>query len=208
VRGGERVRLRLINAANARIFGLEFQDHRPEVVALDGQPVEPHELPGGRVVLGPAMRADLVIDMGDKPGGRFTVADTFYRGLEYRLLDLVCSDEPPLHPHPLDAPMRLAVNTMPEPDLRAAERHEVSFGGGMMGGMMNSGGMMGGMMRGMQHSGIWSINGVAATGHVMEPFLTLQRGRSYVLAMHNDTAWHHPMHLHGHSFRVTSIRVA
>ena len=22
--------------------------------------------------------------------------------------------------------------------------------------------------------------------------------------MHNDTAWHHPMHLHGHSFRVTS----
>ena len=69
---------------------------------------------------------------------------------------------------------------------------------------MNSGDgrMMGGMMRGMQHAGIWSINGVAATGHVMEPFLTLQRGRSYVLAMHNDTAWHHPMHLHGHAFRV------
>ena len=57
-------------------------------------------------------------------------------------------------------------------------------------------------MRGMQHAGIWSINGVAATGHVMEPFLTLHRGRSYVLAMHNDTAWHHPMHLHGHAFRV------
>jgi FtsP/CotA-like multicopper oxidase with cupredoxin domain len=70
----------------------------------------------------------------------------------------------------------------------------------MMGGM---GGMMGGMMRGMQHSGIWSINGVAATGDVMAPFLTLRRGRSCVLAMHNHTAWHHPMHLHGHAFRVT-----
>jgi len=57
-------------------------------------------------------------------------------------------------------------------------------------------------MHGMQHDGIWSINGVAATGHIMEPFLNLQRGRSYVLAMHNDTAWHHPMHLHGHVFRV------
>ena len=22
--------------------------------------------------------------------------------------------------------------------------------------------------------------------------------------MHNDTAWHHPIHLHGHSFRVVS----
>ena len=43
VRAGERLRLRLINAANARIFGLEFQDHRPPVIALDGQPVAPHE---------------------------------------------------------------------------------------------------------------------------------------------------------------------
>jgi FtsP/CotA-like multicopper oxidase with cupredoxin domain len=206
VRAGERVRLRLINAANARIFRLEFQDHRPTVVALDGQPVEPYELPGGRVVLGPAMRADLVFDMDGKPGERFRVADTFYRGLEYRLLDLIYSDKTPLRPHPLDAPLHLAANTMPEPDLATAERHEVSFGGGMMGGMMNSGGMMpgmmGGMMGGMQHAGIWSINGVAATGHVMEPFLTLRRGPSYVLAMHNDTAWHHPMHLHGHAFRV------
>jgi FtsP/CotA-like multicopper oxidase with cupredoxin domain len=212
VRAGERVRLRLINAANARIFGLEFQDHRPQVIALDGQPVEPHAPPGGRMVLGSAMRADLVIDMSGDPSTRFTVADTFYHGLEYRLLDLVYSDEPPLRPHPLDAPLRLAANTMPEPDLRGAERHEVAFGGGMMGGMMNSGGMMGGgmmgggmmggMMRGMRHTGIWTINGVAATGHVLEPFLTLRRGPSYVLAMHNDTAWHHPMHLHGHAFRV------
>ena len=70
VRAGERLRLRLINAANARIFALEFQDHRPMVIALDGQPVEPHEPAGGRVVLGPAMRADLVFDMTGRPGDR------------------------------------------------------------------------------------------------------------------------------------------
>jgi FtsP/CotA-like multicopper oxidase with cupredoxin domain len=103
VHAGERVRLRLINAANARIFGLEFQDHKPVVVALDGQPVEPHEPAGGRVVLGPAMRADLVIDMSGKPGERFTIVDTFYRGLEYRLLDLLYDDPAPLRDHPLDA---------------------------------------------------------------------------------------------------------
>jgi FtsP/CotA-like multicopper oxidase with cupredoxin domain len=210
VRASERLRLRLINAANARIFGLEFQGHRPQVIALDGQPVTPHEPEGRRIVLGPAMRADLVIDMSGNPGARFTVADTFYRGLEYRMLDLVYSDEPPLRPHPLDAPLRLGANTVPEPDLAGAERHEVTFDGGMMGRMMDGGGtggmmgggMMGGMMRGMRHSGIWSINGVAATGDVMEPFLILRRGRSCVLAMHNHTAWHHPMHLHGHAFRV------
>jgi FtsP/CotA-like multicopper oxidase with cupredoxin domain len=205
VRAGERVRLRLINAANARIFGLELQGHRPIVIALDGQPVEPHEPAGARVVLAPAMRADLIIDMSGAPGDRFTVADTFYRGLEYRLLDLTYSDEPPLRTHPLDAPLRLAANTMPEPEIRAAERHEISFGGGMMGGMTMA--MMDGRrtdMRAMMQRGMaWAINGVVASGHVTHPFLTLQRGRSYVLAMHNDTAWHHPMHLHGHAFRVT-----
>jgi FtsP/CotA-like multicopper oxidase with cupredoxin domain len=204
VRAGERIRLRLINAANARIFGLELEGHLPTVIALDGQPVEPHAPDGARVVLAPAMRADLILDMSGAPGARFTVADTFYRDLEYRLLDLVYEAAPPLRAQLLDAPVRLAANTMPEPDLRAAERHEVTFGGGMMGGMMMA--MMDGRrtdMRDMMRSGMaWAINGVVATGHVMEPFLTLRRGVSCVLAMRNDTAWHHPMHLHGHAFRV------
>ena len=53
------------------------------------------------------------------------------------------------------------------------------------------------------HSGkVWFVNGVAAEGHVMNPMLTLKHGQSYVLAMTNATAWHHPMHLHGHTFRV------
>jgi FtsP/CotA-like multicopper oxidase with cupredoxin domain len=36
----------------------------------------------------------------------------------------------------------------------------------------------------------------------MPPLLTLQRGRTCVLALKNETAWWHPMHLHGHTFRV------
>jgi FtsP/CotA-like multicopper oxidase with cupredoxin domain len=154
------------------------------------------------------MRADLVFDMTGRPGERFPVIDPFYRGLEYRLLDLTYEDRAPVREHPLGAPMRLAANTMPEPELATAARHEIAFSGGMMGGMMG-GGMMGGMMqgmmggmRGMQRSGIRAINGVSANDYVLDPFLTLGRGRSYVLAMHSDTAWHHPMHLHGHAFRV------
>ena len=33
---------------------------------------------------------------------------------------------------------------------------------------------------------------------------TFKRGKSCVLALRNETAWWHPMHLHGHSFRVIS----
>ncbi len=204
VRAGERIRLRLINAATARIFGLEFQGHRPWVIALDGQPVAPHEPQGGRVVLGPAMRADVVLDMAGEPGDRFTVADTFYEGLEYRLVDLAYIDAPPLREHLLDAAIALPPNPLPEPDVSAAERHEIVFGGGMM-GMMSSA-MVGGErmdMRAMMRRGLaWTVNGVSATGHVHDPAVTLTRGRSYVFDLRNETAWWHPIHLHGHAFRV------
>jgi FtsP/CotA-like multicopper oxidase with cupredoxin domain len=209
VRAGERIRLRLINVANARHFALEFAGHSPKIIALDGQPVTPHEPADGRIVLGPAMRADVIIDMSGAPEQKFSVTDRFYQRQEYRLLDLVYDKAPPLraHPlraHPLDAPIVLARNTMPEPDLKSARRHEITFGGGMMGRMR--GGMLGGEqldIREMMRRGkMWVVNGVASTGNVMDPMLTLTRGSSYILTMDNDTAWHHPIHLHGHAFRV------
>ncbi|WP_265516476.1 multicopper oxidase family protein [Nitratireductor luteus] len=216
VRKGERIRLRLINAANARIFALDFAGHEPAVVALDGQPVTPHAPDGGLVVLGPAMRVDLVLDLTGVAGGRASVVDRFYEGLEYRLVDLAYGSEP-LRQRAPDWSLALPANPLAEPDAANAVRHEVAFNGGMMGQMVmqemggsmggddTSGGMMGNMapMRGMMHGdGIWFVNGVAAEGHILEPMLTLERGKSYVLAMTNATAWHHPIHLHGHSFRV------
>ncbi|WP_353642149.1 multicopper oxidase family protein [Mesorhizobium sp. WSM2239] len=229
---GERIRLRLINAANARIFSLDFAGHEPIVIALDGQPVTPHAPDGGQVVLGPAMRADLIVNMTGEPGSRVSVVDRFYQGLEYRLVDLAYADGP-LRERAPDWPMELPANPLPEPDLETASRNEVVFNGGMMGEMvaqdmgesmgpgapgsmmgdMKPGGMMGdmnsmmgGMMRMMNSGAAWFINGVAADegSHVMKPMLTLARDKSHVIAMTNATAWHHPMHLHGHSFRVIS----
>ena len=218
VRSGERIRLRLINAAPARIFGLEFKAHRPIVVALDGQPVEPHPPEGGRVVLGPAMRTDLVLDMSGDPGSATPVIDSFYEGLAYKLVDLAYTAEAPLGARSFAAPAKLPPNTMPEPDIANAQRHDVTLTGGMMGGMTGGmgrdggmGGMMGGMGmggggRGMMGGGpMWAINGVAVSDDDMAhmtPILTLTRGKSYILAIANETAWYHPIHLHGHSFRV------
>ena len=197
VRAGERIRLRLINAASARIFGLDFRGHRPMVIALDGQPVEPHAPAGGAVVLAPAQRADVVIDMLGAPGSRHAVHDGFYPRLEYRLVDIVYADEPPLRTKPLAAPIHLPANPLAEPDLARAERHEIALSGGMMGSM-------GGLPRGKA----WAMNGLSkGCGEgvaVFDPLLILRRGRSYVLELVNDTAWHHPMHWHGHSFRVIS----
>src|SRR5262249_19078907 len=195
VRGGERIRLRLINAANARIFALTFADHRPWIVALDGQPVTPHEPEDGRVVLGPAMRADLVMDMTGRPGARFAVTDGFYPQFTYRLLEIAYADQP-LRDRSIEATIELPRNPLSEPDLNAAERHEIVLGGGMMDRMMGGGmmgnEMMGGGMMGADSDHIWTINGISATEHTHEPLIFLKRGRSYVLAIQNNTAFHHP----------------
>ncbi len=200
VRSGERVRLRLINAANARIFGLDFGDLAPVVIALDGQPVAPHAPVGGIVVVGPAMRIDLVIDMTGKPGDGVTVIDAFYEGLEYRLVDLAYEPEKLRDTVP-NWSMDLPPNPLAEPDMTSAARHQIVFNGGMMGQMMTGGGM-GSMMDQMREGNMWFINGEAATGHMMDPLLVLPQGTSHVFEMDNRTTWHHPIHFHGHSFRV------
>lgn len=212
VRAGERLRLRLINAANARVFGLDFGALAPLVIALDGQPVEPHAPAGGRVVLGPAMRADLLIDVGG--AGVFAVRDSFYRQGTYKLIDLVADGTGSAVRR---EPLRLPANPLAQPDLAAAERFTIEFGGGMMDPrMMREARERGGrpdpetlrlFRERMQSGHIWSINGRSMAdhaGHHLEPLLSLQHGRSYILAMHNDTAWHHPMHLHGMTFRLLS----
>jgi FtsP/CotA-like multicopper oxidase with cupredoxin domain len=202
VRAGERIRLRLVNGSLARIMALRFEGHRPVVVAIDGQPCDPHEPEGGRVLLGPAMRIDLVLDMQGEPGRSYRVIDDFYEGLSYWLTKLAYEDGAPIRAHPLDAPLSLPRNPMPEPDLSMAERHELRLQGGMMGGgaMAGTGGM-----RGIAQGASWAINGVSTIcdgGGGMPPLLILPQGRSYLMSIRNDTAWWHPMHLHGYSFRV------
>ena len=207
VRAGERIRLRLINASNARIYGLSFEGHAPQLIAFDGQPLVPRS--AERVVLGPAQRADLIIDCSGAPGSRHRVVDDFYERRAYRLIDLAYSAEPSLRKE-FPAVSRLAANTMPVADLGRAERHRIVFGGGMMGNMPGGmGGMMGGGMMGGGHGRmIWTVNGKAVPehDHSHEPLLKLARGRSYVFELVNDTAWHHPIHLHGHVFSVISGR--
>jgi len=209
VRAGERLRLRLVNGALARIMALRFEGHRPVIIAIDGQPCEPHEPADGYLFLGPAMRIDVMIDMRGDPGRRYAVTDDFYDGLGYRLTYLSYEQGTPLRSHPLDAPLQLPRNPMPEPDLATAEHHDILVQGGMMGGgmMAGMGGMNGMAVPGMNGGAMWAINGMSMTGDGqagMPPLMTLQRGKSYVLTMRNQTAWWHPMHLHGHSFRVLS----
>ena len=191
VRAGERIRLRLINASNARIYGLEFEGHQPRIIALDGHGVAPHW--EGRVVLGPGMRADLILDCSQEPGSAHRVIDRFYRQRAYELLKIEYGrDKPPRESFP-PVP-RLAANPVAVPDVGKAQRHRVVFGGGMMGALPSQ----------REHRGLfWTVNGKPVPEHSHhEPLLKLALNRSYVIEFENQTSWHHPIHLHGHVFRV------
>ena len=191
VRAGERIRLRLVNASNARIYGLEFEGHQPSVIALDAQPVAPQRMP--RVVLGPGMRADLILDCESKPGSAHRVIDTFYRQRAYELLKIQYSRELPVRSAFASVP-RLPANPIAVPDVAKAERHRIVFGGGAMGALPSQ----------REHKGLfWTVNGKPVPEHAHHVVLLhLKRGSSYVLELVNQTSWHHPIHLHGHVFRV------
>jgi len=126
------------------------------------------------------------------------VLDTFYKGLEYKPVDLSYSGEAPLRTKHLPSPAKLAPNPIPEPEVQTAQRHEVTLTAGMMGGSGMGGMMMGG-------GSMWAINGVPMPdGHMgeMEPNLDARSRQNLRPGDREQTAWHHPIYLHGHSFRV------
>ena len=205
VRSGERVRLRLINAANARQFALDFGELPVRVVAIDGQPVTPHE-PGGPILLPSAGRVDLVVDLLAAPSTTIEVVDRYYR--EPTVVGALALDaNAPLRDTPPDTPIALGTPTLPEPDLTAAIEHEIVIGGGAMGGLREA--RLGGTVRGMREIAgagyFWALNDLVGSGYDVPPMLEVARGRTLRLTFRNDTAFVHPMHLHGHHMKLLSV---
>jgi len=206
VRSGERLRLRLVNVANARTFGLRFEGLKPRIVALDGHPVTPHAPPDGpggdMVVLGSAQRADVILDMTGDPGSRARVVDGYYRRAAYRLVDLAYTDEPALRADPPDWPVAHKPNPLAEPRLDGAAYHKVMLEGGAMSAMLARR-----FREDRNTRAFWFMNGAAMTEMKTKvpPLLTFKRGTDHVIDMVNDTRFEHPMHLHGHAFRVLAV---
>jgi len=211
LQAGQRLRLRLINAANARIFALELRGLRGWLIARDGVPADASVEWDGPLLLGPGMRADVVIDAD--VAGQHAIVDRFGRG--ERLIGTVAVSgrdgvgtirRPP--PRPAEAA------PLPMPDLAAAESHTLVFGGGMM--------SMGGwpddpwterLARRLRRMGgsreadpVWSVNGRAHMGRHdgHAPLFSVPTGRGVRLTLDNRTAWWHPIHLHGHHVRIVS----
>lgn len=204
VRTNERIRLRLINASNARNFALTFNELNPTVIAIDGQPVTPFK-PSQEIIIGAAGRVDLIIDMTAAPGSITPVIDSFYRQT-FDLVKFVYQDDP-VRKSPLEADVQLEASAIPQPDLNNAFVQQVTIAGGAMGGLRRA--MLGGEwmdLRSIARQGyVWALNDVVGNQLKMPPLIDVKRGQTVLLDINNDTAFPHPMHLHGHHMKLLEI---
>jgi FtsP/CotA-like multicopper oxidase with cupredoxin domain len=208
MRPGERIRLRLVNAASARIFRLQFNGHSPWVVAYDGQPVAPHPIPNGFLFLAPGQRTDLVIDGHNSLStAAFSIMD---RRMQATEIARIVYHGKPIRTSSLPRPAPMAPNRLTEPKLASATKHFLVFEGGVKG--RPAIGQIDGKAVNVEeimsrHGLTWTMNYTAQHEHAMmhEPMFTMKKGEHVQLRMINNTIFEHPMHLHGHFFRVLAF---
>lgn len=184
VESGGRVRLRIINGATATAFTIDTGTIAGQVIAVDGQPVQP--VPGNRFPISMGQRLDIRLKLPKSaeahpilalrertdhrtgiilaPSGA-KIAKTASRGTE---------------PGPvvgLDLEQRLAADA-PLPARPVNRRFELTLTGNMS-------------------SYDWRIEGGDRLG--------VREGERIEVVMRNMSMMSHPMHLHGHHFQVVDI---
>ena len=199
VRKNERLRLRLINAANAKIFPLALSGLEGWTVALDGMPLEAPEPITDALLLGPGQRADLIVDVIAEDGEAAHLVraegNQGYSQVAFPVRGVAASTR-------RAAPDALPPNpNMQPPALAEAVPVRLTMEGGAMGGLGAA--ILEGerkSFRQLAEAGqFWAFNGtVGLTG---TPLAELARGQAVRLEIHNDTVFPHAMHLHGMHFR-------
>ena len=181
-RPGARMRLRLGNAATARLANVGIGGAKMLIVAVDGQPADPFEPLRNQFPMGPGARFELMFDM---PRGADAAVSFLLRG-ENGAPDqpfvAIAAEGGPVAERA--APARLAANPLlpAEIALEASRRTDfVVTGGG---------------------AAPFALNGVTFADWAPKPAAVIPRGAPSVFAIANKTAVVQAMRLGGHVARL------
>lgn len=181
VHPGERIRLRMINGANARVFLPRFSGLEATVIAVDGRPVS-KTFTYDDFMVSPGNRIELDITIPPDAGGeRFIIEDHFPRRA-YSIATIVVSDSKALSPPQFEPPT--AAGFIPEelfidaPTIKTWDLN--AFRGGELG-----------ISWGM-NTKFWPDADKAK----------LLLGKPQKIVFKNSSSRLHPMHIHGVFFRV------
>lgn len=171
---GERLRLRFINGSQRSVLAIKLESHEVQVMALDGQPVEPFPARNGALVLAPGARADALVDAAT------SAAFVLHDGKEARPIGRLAVSGKLERRAALPPPQPLPSNDLPEKlDLKGALRFDVALGSSDAG---------------------WTRTANFSTASA--PAFRAKAGRTVVLAVKNPAPITTVFHLHGHHFRL------
>ncbi len=188
VREGQRLLLHLLNASASLVHWIALAGHELTVVAMDGNPV-PTPTRVRAVRLGPAERIDAVVTMTQP--GVWILGETrepFRKAGMGIVVEYANQQGKPQWIEPPETlwdyqPFASAQSATRQPDEMIPLRFESKF-------------------HGAGNFDTWTINGKS---YPKTDTIMLRQGRRYRLQMINRSTDDHPLHLHRHTFEVTSL---
>ncbi|MEW2443665.1 multicopper oxidase family protein [Micromonospora marina] len=183
-RPGQRVRLRIVNAAADTAYRVALGGHRLRVTHSDGFPVEP--VTGDALLIGMGERYDALVTVGDGAFPLVALAEgKNARG--FAVLRTAAGAAPP----PTVSVPQLNGRLITVADLRATDAVHLPPGPPDRTVTLSLGERPPGY--------VWTLNGRA---HPDVSRTEVHAGQRVRLVLVNDSSMFHPMHLHGHTFQI------
>jgi FtsP/CotA-like multicopper oxidase with cupredoxin domain len=188
VKQGQRVLLRLLNASATENVELALPGHSFKILAMDGNPV-PISRNVETLSLAVAERVDAIVEMNHP--GVWVLGSTLQPSRQMGLgivVEYEGRSGPPIWKDPAPAQWDYTQFARTGPVLEPDKTYTMTF--------RDAGALNG------SHFDTWTINDDAWPE--IKPF-EAQQGKRYRLLFRNASGDQHPMHLHRHTFEVTSI---
>ena len=192
VRRGERVRLRVMNAASDTMFAFSVDGHPLTLVASDGQAVEPVKTDA--VLLGMGERADLMLEATSPGAHRMLALPLGKTGRAVATLRY--SDAPRSAVPPALAPVKQPARMVAYEDLRDATGTATAKPDRVL--RLD-------LAQDMSKPYRWTMGGQSFPEADM---IDVAHGERVRFVIRNRTMMAHPMHLHGHFLRDATTSAA
>jgi FtsP/CotA-like multicopper oxidase with cupredoxin domain len=181
-RPGSRMRLRLGNAATARLTSVGIEGAKTMIVAVDGQPSEPFEPLRNQFPMGPGARFELMVDMPREVEAIVRLVLRGEGGAADQPFVTIATEGQPLAER--STALRLPANPrLPaEIALEASRRTDIAITGG--------------------GAAPFALNGASFVDWSPKPAFAIPRGAPAVFAIANKTAVVQAMRLGGHVARL------
>lgn len=188
-------RLRIANVDNTITYPIAIEGADAWIIAIDGNPIlTPRKLT--RHKIGPGMRVDLALVAPH--AGQEVIVQQMKGDFPFMLCKFTTAvSELPANPTLPQLPLN------PVPDLDLDNAIELDFVFEWEGAVTPA------SKSGKAVPKFWLMNKRAWEGmskdNIPQPLAKLELGKTYIFDLRNVTQYHHPIHLHGHTFTVLEM---